>query len=370
MPRPKLFSIRRQTAPGAPPGTLISPDKAEPPIVDVISYSSRDLVEHKDAGIEVVRALHEQEGITWVNLTGLGDANLLVQIADIFGLHQLALEDVLNVHQRPKIEEFDDYLFIVARMIDRSDSTETEQISMFLGENYVLSVQENSGDCFDAVRERLRLGRGLIRSRGADYLCYALLDSVVDAYFPTLERLGEDLEQLEDAVVSKAEPSSIRALHEMKREFLALRRAIWPVREMLNTLVREEHFLLSRDTQLYLRDCYDHAIQLMDIVETYRELASGLMDVYISSVSAKLNEIMKVLTIIATVFMPLGFIASLYGMNFDRTVSTWNMPELGWGFGYLFALGLMSVCAIGLLLYFWRKGWLTQKSPFERDRRD
>ena len=339
-------------------------------MVDVFSYSENELVEHHDADVETVRALRGQPGVTWVNLTGLGNSDFLVQLAEIFGLHQLALEDVLNVHQRPKVEEFDAYLFVVARMINGPGSADTEQISIFLGKDYVLSVQEKSGDCFDAVRDRLRQGRGLIRSRGADYLCYALIDSVVDAYFPTLENLGEDLEQLEDAVVSKAEPELISALHEMKRDLLALRRAIWPHREMLNTLVREPHVLLTRDTQLYLRDCYDHAIQLMDIVETYREIASGLVDVYISSVSTKLNEIMKVLTIIATIFMPLGFIASLYGMNFDRSASIWNMPELGWKFGYLFSLGLMGICAIGLIAYFWRKGWLSAKGPLERDKRD
>jgi magnesium transporter len=370
VPRTKLFSIRRQTPLGAPPGTLISPAEAEPSVVDVFSYSEKDILEHKDADVEMVRALHEQPGVAWVNLTGLGNADLLVKIAEIFGLHHLALEDVLNVHQRPKIEEFDDYLFVVTRMISGTGSTATEQVSIFLGEDYVLSVQEQNGDCFDAVRNRLRRGKGLIRGRGADYLCYALIDSVVDAYFPTLENLGEDLEQLEDAVVRKAEPKLISALHEMKRDLLALRRAIWPHREMLNSLVREEHVLLARDTQLYLRDCYDHTIQLMDIVETYREIASGLMDVYISSVSTKLNEIMKVLTIIATVFMPLGFIASLYGMNFDRSASAWNMPELGWKFGYLFSLGIMSLCAIGLIAYFWKKGWLSANGPLDRNKKD
>lgn len=370
MARPKLFSIQRRSLPGAPPGTLIAPSESNAPIVDVLAYAEGDFIEHKDVGIDSIREVRQQHAVTWVNLTGLGDTGLLVQLAEEFGLHHLALEDVLNVHQRPKVEEFDDHLFIVVRMIAAPDSTETEQVSMFLGKDYVLSVQEKTGDCFDAVRERVRRGKGLVRGRGADYLCYTLIDAVVDAYFPALEILGEKLEHLEEVVVGSADAKSIEPLHDMKRDFLHLRRAIWPHREMLNTLVREEHSLLSRDSQIYLRDCYDHTIQLMDIVETYRETVSGLMDVYISSVSAKLNEIMKVLTIIATVFMPLGFIASLYGMNFDRSVSAWNMPELGWRLGYPFALGLMVICAIAFIAYFWRNGWMTRNNRFEREERD
>ncbi len=368
--RSKLFSIQRRSLPGAPPGTLISPLQAPRPVVDVLTYTKENYSEHRDVAIDAVQSLRELESITWINLSGLGDAAVLEQAADTFGLHHLALEDVLNVHQRPKIEEFEDHLFIVIRMITESRSVETEQVSIFLGSDYVLSVQERAGDCFEPVRQRIRQGRGMIRGRGSDYLCYALIDSVVDAYFPALETFGEDLERLEDAIVSDTEQNSIGNLHDMKRDFLALRRSIWPQREMLNSLVRDEHPLLRRDTQLYFRDCYDHTIQLMDIVETYREIASGLMDVYISTTSAKLNSIMKVLTIIATVFMPLGFIASLYGMNFDRNVSAWNMPELGWPYGYPLALGLMTVCAAGLIVYFWRKGWLRERKPLSTRKRE
>lgn len=368
--RSKLFSIRRQSPPGAPPGTLISPAEALQPTFDVLTYTPHSHTEHTNVGIESVGELCEREGVTWINVTGLADTEALEQVGEILGLHRLALEDVFNVHQRPKVEEFDDHLFIVIRMIRGPGSAETEQVSLFLGSDYVLSIQEKSGDCFEPVRQRIRKGKGLVRNRGADYLCYALIDAVVDAYFPVLEAFGEDLEELEDSIVNEAEPSLVGELHDIKRNFLALRRSIWPQREMLSTLVRDEHSLMSHDTRLYLRDCYDHSIQLMDILETYREVASGLMDVYISSTSAKLNAIMKVLTIIATVFMPLSFIASLYGMNFDRTVSAWNMPELGWRLGYPIALGLMTLCALGLVGYFWRKGWLTEESPFTRKGRD
>ena len=358
MRKPRVFSIRRRSEPGAAPGTLIAPREAEAPVIDVISFNRDTCTEHSNVDIDAIKEIRGQEGITWVNITGLGDTDLIVEIADIFGLHALALEDVLNVHQRPKVEEFDDHLFIVVRMITASGSTDTEQVSIFLGEKFVISIQERAGDCFDPVRARIRRATGRLRNSGADYLAYALIDATIDGYFPILESLGEELEQLEDAIVDNPRPALIGTLHDMKRLFLSLRRAIWPHRELLSTLAREEHVLLDRETRLYLRDCYDHTIQLMDIVETYREIASGLMDVHISSVSARLNEIMKVLTIIATLFMPLGFIASLYGMNFDRSVSVWNMPELGWRLGYPFALMLMGGCAAGLLVYFWRSGWL------------
>jgi magnesium transporter len=358
--RSKLFPIRRLGETGAAPGTLVAPPDAQPPAIDCMAYSDAEYVEEAGADIETVRELRSKYPVTWVNLTGLADTSVLVRVAELFGLHQLALEDVLDVHQRPKVEEYDNYLFIVLRMAGDADTGESEQVSIFLGENYVLSIQQRSGDCFDAVRERIRRGKGLLRGRRSDYLCYTLIDAIVDAYFPVLEHVGERIESLENAVITRAEPGSIESVHDMKRSLLVLRRAVWPHREMLSALAREEHALLRHETRVYLRDCYDHTIQLMDILETYRETASALVDVYISSVSAKLNEIMKVLTIIATVFMPLGFIASLYGMNFDRTASAWNMPELGWRFGYLFSLGLMAGCVVFLLYYFRRRGWLNR----------
>jgi magnesium transporter len=229
---------------------------------------------------------------------------------------------------------------------------------MFLGANFLLTFQERTGDCFDLVRDRIRRRRGHIRERKADYLAYALLDAVIDGYFPVLEACGERLESLEDAVLDKPSGEQSAQIHEMKRDLLTLRRAIWPQREMINALTRDSSAHVSDQTRVYLRDCYDHTIQLMDMLETYREIASGLVDVYLSSVSARMNEIMKLLTIIATIFIPLGFIAGLYGMNFDTGVSPWNMPELSWRWGYPFALGLMAVVAIGLLLFFRKRGWI------------
>jgi magnesium transporter len=370
MARPKLFSIQRRSEPGAAPGTLIAPPDAAEPSIDVLLYTTDECVQHQDVSVDRLRAIHAQPGVAWVNVTGLGNAAVIEEIAAIFGLHQLALEDVLNLHQRPKVEEFEDHLFIVVRMVLEHAPSETEQLSLFLGRDFVISVQEHPGDCLDPVRKRVQTGSSRLRSAGADYLAYAIVDAVVDGYFPVLEELGEALERLEDAVVREPRPDSVEALHDMKRQLLQLRRAVWPYRELLSTLAREEHMLLDRDTRLYLRDCYDHAVQLMDLLETYREIASGLVDVYMSSVSAKLNETMKVLTIIATLFIPLGFIASLYGMNFDPRVSAWNMPELGWRFGYPFALGLMFACAGVLLVYFRRSGWIGGRNrDEERDNR-
>jgi magnesium transporter len=304
-------------------------------------------------------------------VSGLGDAELIRQIGQVFKFHSLALEDVMNLHHRPKVEEFDDFVFLVTQMYPSENDSATEQVSMFLGPDYVLSFQERVGDCFGTLRHRIRQGKGRLRGAGADYLCYAILDAVIDGYFPVLERYGEGLESLEDDVVSKPDAGQIALLHDMKRELLAIRRVIWPHREMLSTIIRDENSLISQDTRVYLRDVYDHTVQLMDIVETYREIASGLVDVYVSSVSAKLNEIMKVLTIIATIFIPLGFVASLYGMNFDRTTSPWNMPELGWRFGYLFSLASMAIIAGGLLIYFRYRGWLgTRRGEAERPDRD
>jgi magnesium transporter len=353
-----LSGIRRATAPGAVPGTLTPHSDALASQLDVISYGPDDLQEPETADLDAVEALPGKNPVLWINVTGLGSADLIAGLGVRFGLHTLSLEDVINAHQRPKAEEFKDHAFIVARMPHLDGSAGTEQISLFLGHDFLITFQERPGDCFDAVRERIRQARGRLRKAGPDYLCYALIDSIIDAYFPALERYGEVLEALEDQVVSRPEAAHVHLLHEQKRELLLLRRAIWPHREMVNSLIRGEHPLFTEPTRVYLRDCYDHTIQLMDIVETYREIASGLVDVYISSTSAKLNEIMKVLTIIATIFIPLGFIASLYGMNFDPRISPWNMPELRWYLGYPFALALMAIAAGGLLWYFRRKGWI------------
>ena len=349
--------VSKRAAPGAAPGTLIPDPNAVETRISAISYGADKIAEVHDCQPADLADLHGKVSVLWVDISGLADVTSIEAVGNAFGLHQLALEDVINVHQRPKAEAYESYLFIVFQMLSHGQTTFGEQVSMFIGEGYVLTFQERPGDCFEPVRDRLRRAKGRIRQLGPDYLGYALIDAAIDSYFPILETLGEEIEALEDEVVANPKPVLVDRLHRIKRELLALRRAVWPTREMLNTLVRDELPQISDTTRPYLRDCYDHTIQLMDIVETYREIASSLLDVYLSSLSARMNEVMKVLTIIATIFIPLGFVASLYGMNFDRT-SPFNMPELGWRFGYPFALLVMAAIFAGLIWFFRRRGWI------------
>ena len=358
----RLRDIGRRSTPATVPGHIAPRAQAGSPRINVLAYDSSRFAEIEDVEPGALGRLRREYDVVWIDVVEFGDASRIAEIGKVFGLHALALEDAVNTHQRPKVEDYEDHLFLTARMLRNSQSFETEQVAFFLGEGFLITFQERAGDCFDPVRKRIRKGKGRIRSARADYLCYALIDAIVDMYFPALERVGEKLEDIEDEIVGNPDSHEVRDLHELKRDLLMLRRAIWPHREMINNLNRDDHPLVTVETRLFLRDTYDHTIQLMDIVETYREIASGLMDVYISSVSAQMNEVMKVLTIIATIFMPLGFIASVYGMNFDRTVSPWNMPELGWSYGYPFALVLMVMSAGGLFWWFWRKGWIIKRS--------
>jgi magnesium transporter len=248
-----------------------------------------------------------------------------------------------------------------------ADQLQTEQVSLFLGERFVLTFQEKPGDCLDCVRDRIRSGTGRIRQAGPDYLAYAVLDAVIDNFFPVLEGAGEYLEELEATVLSNPDEGTVSKIHGIKRQLLRLRRAVWPQREALNSMLREGTSLIAEDTKVYLRDSYDHTIQIIDLLENYREIASGLMDVYLSSVSNRMNEVMKVLTIFAAIFIPLTFIAGIYGMNFDPERSPWNMPELDWYLGYPFALGLMAAVGVGMLVYFRHKGWIGSRRPKGRE---
>lgn len=357
-PLSAIRRLRRRTPPGSSPGTLIPDPEAPRPVVRGFSYDADQIFEEPIEDLATLPDLMGRSRVTWIDVCGLGDILILQRLGEYFGMHRLALEDVVNVYQRPKVEEYDDHLFVVMRMPVDAAGFDSEQLSLFLGNDYVLTFQERIGDCFEPVRERLRRKRGRIREAGADYLAYALVDAVTDAYFPVLERHGETVEALEEAVVEHPEPSLVGQIQDVKHSLLAIRRAVWPQREMLNNLIREHTPFVTERTRVYLRDCYDHAVQLMDMVETYREIASGLIDIYLSGMSARLNEVMKVLTIIATVFMPLSFITGLYGMNFDRQTSPWNMPELGWHWGYFYALGVMLAIALGFVWYFRRRGWI------------
>lgn len=353
----KHVKAARRSPPGSVPGKLEITRSAAKPRIRIMAFGPHDLVERQVDDVGSIVEMRQAFPTIWIDIVQFGDAQLISAIGDAFDLHQLALEDAINTHQRPKVEEYDDHLFIVALMPDEAGSVETEQVAFFVGDGYLITFQERPGDCFENVRDRIRKATGRIRSAGSDYTSYALLDAIIDSYFPVLEKAGDQLEALEDRVISAPAPENISELHDMKRRLLLLRRAIWPHREVFNSLLRDEHPLIDPQTRPFLRDCYDHTIQLMDIVETYREMASGLVDLHISGVSMKLNEVMKVLTIVATVFMPLSFIASVYGMNFDREKSPWNMPELGWYLGYPFALFLMCASAAGLVWYIWKKGW-------------
>jgi magnesium transporter len=281
------------------------------------------------------------------------------------------LEDIVNVPQRPKVEDYENQLVIITHMVllkENSGGFWNEQVSFVLGRHYLLTVQEEpSRDCFQPVRERIRFSKGTIRKQNADYLVYTLIDSIIDGFFPVLEAYGEQIEELEDEVVVNPTRRTIKKIYQIRRELLALRRAIWPQRDAINTLIRDGSDLISPEVRVYLRDCYDHAVQVMDMVETYRELTSGLMDIYLSSVGNKMNEIMKLLTVISTIFIPLTFIAGVYGMNFNTEKSPLNMPELNWYWGYPVCLALMLAISIGLVFFFWRRGWFENFSTIKDD---
>lgn len=358
---------KRHPPRGARPGTLVVNGDAPHPQIRVIDY---DPETHHDAAVAAVDDLHvhlDRPTVTWVDVQGMGSEEVLWQLATVFGIHPLAMEDVVNAPQRPKAETFDDHLLFITRMARvGADGTtiEREQVSIFVGANYVLTFQERPGDVFEPVRRRIREGKGPIRGAGAPYLAYALLDAVVDAYYPVVEAIGETLDELEDEVVARPTRATLRAIYDIKREMLAFRRAVWPQREAINAILRGDHGFMNGDVQVYLRDVYDHCVQVLDVLENYREMAGGLLDVYLSSVSNRTNDVMKVLTIMASIFIPLTFIAGIYGMNFD------NMPELHYTLGYPLVLGAMFVVAFGMVLFFVRKGWLGEKreeAPEERD---
>jgi len=323
----------------------------------VLAYGPDGVEELQGVAPDRLSALRGQHSVLWVDVHGLGDEETLRAVGQAFSLHRLALEDVVNVQQRAKVEDYDEHLFVVARQLDvQAQEVATEQLSLFVGRDWVLTFQETPGDGFEPVRARIREGKGRLRQAGPDYLAYALIDAVVDSYYPILEATGDRLEELEDDVVARPEPELLARLYRTKRGLVALRRAIWPMRDALATLRREELALVQPETRLYLRDTSDHAVQLIELLESYRELSASLVDVYLSSVSNKMNEVMKVLTVIATLFIPLTFVAGVYGMNFHD--SPYAMPELTAKWGYPLTMGFMALIAIALVLWFRRRGWL------------
>jgi magnesium transporter len=330
------------------------PEAAPPPRVHVIDYNRAEMRELDVTDVESLRPYRDGETVTWIDVQGLGDEQVLRRIGEIFSVHELALADIVNTPQRPKVEDYDDHELIISRMAHLIEPPrfEMEQISIVLGRRFVLTFQETYGDVLDPVRMRIRQN-GLIRHMGADFLAYAIVDAVIDGYYPVLEVLGEYLEDLEDEVVANPTPATLRKIHEVKRELIQLRRAIWPQRDTVNSLIRDEFPRVSQSVRVYLRDCYDHTVQIMDVVESYREVAASFMEVYLSSVSNRMNEIMKLLTVIATIFIPLTFIVGVYGMNFE------NMPELHWRWSYAAVWLIMVAIAAVMLIFFRRRGWLS-----------
>lgn len=356
---------------GSMPGTLdIEKDAPQPEII-LIDYNEAERTRLiLDTPEDCIPYL-DTESVSWVDVLGLGSEEVLKRLGKVFKLHPLVLEDIVNVPQRPKVEDYENQLVIITHMVllkENSGGFWKEQVSFVLGRHYLLTVQEEpSRDCFQPVRDRIRFSKGTIRKQKSDYLVYTLIDSIIDGFFPVLEAYGEQIEELEDEVVVNPTRNTIKKIYQIRRELLALRRAIWPQRDAINTLIRDGSDLISPEVQIYLRDCYDHAVQVMDMVETYRELTSGLMDIYLSSVGNKMNEIMKLLTVISTIFIPLTFIAGVYGMNFNTEKSPLNMPELNWSWGYPVCLALMLAIAIGLVFFFWRRGWFENFSTIKDD---
>lgn len=348
---------KRSIKTGLPPGSLIhiGEKKAESVRISILDYDENQFQEKEAKTIEECFPFKDKPTTTWINIDGLHQVDIIEKIGKKFDFHPLLLEDILNTEQRPKIEDFETHIYIVLKMLyydEKTNEITSEQISIIFGHNFVISFQEKEGDIFDPIRERIRTGKGRIRKMGADYLAYSLMDGIVDSYFIILEKLGENIEDVEETMITDPKPETLRGIHSLKRKMISLRKSVWPLREVLSALERSDSSLIREPTRIYLKDVYDHTIQVIDTVETYRDVLSGMLDVYLSSISNKMNEIMKVLTIIATIFIPLTFIAGVYGMNFEF------MPELGWRWGYPAIWVVMISVGILMLVYFRKKKWI------------
>jgi len=354
MPR---FTKKRLKKIGASPGTLVhvGEKKTEKTRISLIDYDEEHLQEKVLDNIEGAFPLKDLPTVTWINIDGLHDVDVIEKTGQRFNIHPLVLEDILNTGQRPKSEEFEDFVFVVLKMLYYDKNTKelnSEQISLILGRNFLISFQEVQGDVFETVRERIRKSKTRIRKAGCDYLAYALIDAVVDHYFLILETLGENIEILEEEIIENPTRKSMQTIHDLKREMIYLRKQIWPIREVINSLVKGESSLLGEPVHLYFRDVYDHTIQIIDTIESFRDILGGMLEMYLSTISNKMNEVMKVLTIIATIFIPITFVAGIYGMNFKF------MPELEWQWGYLMFWVIIAVVVGGMTTYFKKKKWI------------
>jgi len=354
----RRLTHKRSRKSGLPPGTPVhlGERKAGAPRVSLMYYDGEQLVEEEVTDVTACRTWLSRPGVTWINVEGVHQIDLLERLGECVGLHPLVLEDIANTGQRPKVEDYGGYLYIVLRMLSLHAATQEvvgEQVSLVLGPNFVISFQEGiAGDAFDPIRERLRTSKGRARREGADYLVYSLIDAIVDGYFVLLEKLGEQIEELDERMLASSAREATRTINHLKREMIWLRKAVWPLREMISALQRAESSLIRVSTGVYLRDVYDHTIEVIDTVETYRDVLSGMLDNNLSLLTARLNEVMKVLTVISTIFIPLTFITGVYGMNFRY------MPELGWRWGYPLVMLGMAIIGVALYIYFRRKKWL------------
>jgi len=349
-------STSRAKKTGISPGSLVHVGRRriDRPRITLIDYDAERLFEKEVETVEECFPFNQTATVTWINIDGVHDAEVVEKIGKAFGLHPLILEDIMTTSQRPKLDELDASFYIVARMVELNKTgTEivTEQLSLVFGRNFVLTFQEEPGDMFDPVRERIRSGKGRIRKLGPDYLAYALLDAVVDHYFVVLESLGDRIETLEEELIKNPKQETLHAIHTLKREMLMFRKAVWPLREVVAGIERQESSLVQPSTNMFLRDVYDHVIQVIDNVETYRDMLAGMLETYLSSMSNRMNEVMKILTIISTIFIPLTFIVGVYGMNFKF------MPEIEWEFGYFFVWGIIIFVGLSLFRFFKRKKW-------------
>ena len=345
------------------PGTLNISRDAIFPLIDLIDYNSERAKLIPNLEPEACREYFDTDSVSWFDIGGLGNEDFWQRIGTVFSLHPLVLEDIVNVPQPPKIEDYQDQLVIITKMVMPNPDGEGfwwEQVSLVVGQRYLLTVQEEpEKDCLETIRQRIQFKKGNIRTKGADYLAYSLWDAIIDGFFPVLEIFSDKIEALEDEVIFNPNNGTLAKIYQARRELLALRRAIWSQRNALGILIRDKSPLISDETIIYLRDCYDHAVQIIDIIETYRELTSGLTDIYLSAVGNKMNEVMKLLTVISSIFIPLTFVAGIYGMNFNPEASPWNMPELNWYWGYPFFWVMMGGISTGMIYFFWKKGWFS-----------
>lgn len=348
-------------SPGTAPGTLISrPGKAQGISIDLIDYTESGVEKHRLDSAEECRDFLDRDSRTWIQVNGEVDPDTLRNLGTVFNIHDLALEDILNTGQRPKVELYDDQIFVILEMpVYDGEHLELVQISLFMGSNYLICFCPLSEDPFEPVRKRMCLpSNRRFASRGIDYLLYALTDLVIDAGFPVLEQFGDQLELLEAELLAQPDQQTLGSIHRLKRELLLLRRVLWPQREVVTTLMRGEDELLHPDTLMYFRDCHDHTVQIIELLESFRDMATSMLDIYLSSISQRTNETMRVLTIIATIFIPLTFIAGIYGMNFNNPASPWAMPELSWYYGYPMVWVIMGVVTAGLVWFFKRRNWM------------